>query len=221
MDKMNERTYIDIAIYCQEYSNIDLTCDNNNVITLDEIEIKKKDFCSIFYPTGEKFGINKEIAHEGRLIPFISLQPAHRSVAGKRFVLLESIIKNLEYDLNISRNCFTTASRIELANEFSNIKTLCDINSCSVVASLSWSNIEDLIHNYEISSNKTVLPIFCVSVIFKTPTAGCRETILKLNYKIMNAIKDPEIDLNITTTTTTTTTSKLNGLTQPAKKLSY
>jgi len=221
MEKINERTYIDIAIYCQEYTNVDITCDNNNIITLDEIEIKKKDFCSIFYPTGEKFGINREIALEGRLVPFISLQPAHRSVSGKRFVLLESIIKNLESDLCISRNCFTTSSRIELANEFSNIKTLCDINSCSVVASLSWSNIEDLIHNYEISNNKTVLPIFCVSIIFKTPTTGCRETVLKLNYKIMNSIKDPEIDLNITTTTTTTTTSKLAGLPATAKKLSY
>jgi DNA polymerase III epsilon subunit-like protein len=94
------------------------------------------------------------------------------------------VAHNLEFDLNISRNCFTTASKIELANEFSNIKTLCDINACSVIASLTWSNIEDLLYNYELSSNKTIFPIFCISLIFKTPTAGCRETIVKMNYKI-------------------------------------
>jgi hypothetical protein len=180
----SDRVIIDFAVVCQEFTNIDVTCDNNNIVTLDEIEIKKKDFCDIFYPTGEKFGINKEISLNSKFIPFISLQPSYRTISGKRFILLETIFKNLEFDLNISRNCFTTASKIELTNEFSNIKTLCDINSCSVIASLTWSNIEDLLHNYELSSNKTIFPIFCISLIFKTPTAGCRETIIKMNYKI-------------------------------------
>jgi hypothetical protein len=184
-----DKIIIDFAVVCQEYTNIDITCDNNNTITLDEIDITKEDFCTIFYPTGEKFGINKETSLESKLIPYISLQPYHRSVSGKKFVLLETILKNLEFDLNISRNCFTTASKIELTNEFSNIKTLCDINSCSVLASLTWTNIEDLLHNYEINSTKTILPIFCISLIFKTPTAGTRETIIKLNYKIISKIK--------------------------------
>lgn len=186
IDKSLDKIIIDFAVVCQEYTNIDITCDNNNVVTLDEINITKKDFCSIFYPTGEKFGINKETALNNKYIPYISLQPSHRSISGKRFILLETILKNLEYDLNISRNCFTTASRIELANEFSNIKTLCDINSCSVLASLTWSNIEDLLHNHEINSNKTVSPVFCISLIFKTPTPGCKETTLKFHYKIIH-----------------------------------
>jgi hypothetical protein len=185
MDNLIERTIIDVAVLCQEFANIEINCDNNNVITLDEIDISKKDFCAIFYPSGETFGINNEVALNGRLIPYISFQPAHRSIEGKRFILLETILKNLEHDLNISRNCFTTSSRIELANEFSNLKTLCDINSCSVLASLTWSNIEDLLYNYSVSNNTNVLPIFCISVIFKTPTAGCRENILKFNYKII------------------------------------
>jgi hypothetical protein len=211
MDSLsNDRIIIDFAVVCQEFSNVDITCDNHNIITLDEIEINKKDFCSIFYPNGEKFGINKEITLEKTLIPYISLQSQHRTVGGKRFILLETILKNLEYDLNISRNCFTTASRIELANEFSNIKTLCDINACSVVASLTWSNIEDLLYNYELNSNKSLLPIFCISVIFKTPTAGCRETIIKINYKLL-PLPVSEHDIPNITTTTTTTTTKLNN----------
>jgi hypothetical protein len=189
LDKNIDKIIIDFAVVCQEFTNIDVTCDSNNIVTLDDIEIKKETFCKIFYPNNEKFGINKLIEKDYTLIPFISLQSQHRSIGGKKFILLETILKNLEYDLNISRNCFTTASRIELANEFSNIKSICDINSCSVIASLTWSNIQDLLNNYQSSSIKSVIPIFCISIIFKTPTAGCRETIIKLNYKIIDSIK--------------------------------
>jgi len=189
LDKNIDKIIIDFAVVCQEFTNIDITCDSNNIVTLDDIEIKKEIFCKIFYPNNEKFGINKLIEKDYTLLPFISLQSQYRSIGGKKFILLETILKNLEYDLNISRNCFTTASRIELANEFSNIKSICDINSCSVIASLTWSNILDLLNNYQASSIKSVIPIFCISIIFKTPTAGCRETIIKLNYKIIDSIK--------------------------------
>ena len=95
MDNLIERTIIDVAVLCQEFANIEINCDNNNVITLDEIDISKKDFCSIFYPSGETFGINNEVSLNGRLVPYISFQPAHRSIEGKRFILLETILKNL------------------------------------------------------------------------------------------------------------------------------
>ena len=182
---LNEKIIIDFAVVCQEFTNIEITCDSNNIITLDEIEITKKDFCNIFYPNNEKFGINKTL--DKYYHPFISLQAEHRTSDGKKFNLLESILKNLEYDLNISRNCFTTASRIELANEFSNIKSLSDINACSVLASLTWSNLLDILNNYHVN-NMSVSPIFCISIIFKTPTPGARETIIKLNYKFSDEI---------------------------------
>jgi len=205
MERVIDRPIIDVAVLCKDYTTIGISCDNNNIITLDEIEIKKSDFCKLFYATGEKFGIPKELAENTRLIPFISFEAAHRTVKGKPFFLLEAIMTNLEHDLNISRNCFTTSSRIAIANEFSNIHTLCDINSCSVIASLTWSNIEDILHNYELSSNKTIAPIFCVSVTFNTPTEGVRDSVCKFYYKITGSGKESSAPPKVTTTTTTTT----------------
>lgn len=180
---MESSYLVDVAVLCQQFSAIDISCDNSNITILDEIEISKQDFLNIFYPHGENFGINKTIAEEVKYNHYISFE--NRTVKGKRFFLLEQILANLESDLNISRNCFTTSSRIELANEFSNLKSLCDMNCCSVVASLPWSNIEFILKNYEIYRDKTIVtPIFVVSIGFKTPTPNVKDNVIKFHYKI-------------------------------------
>lgn len=181
---MESNYLIDIAVLCQQYSAIDITCDNNNVTILDDIEINKNDFMKLFYPHGENFGINKTIAENPNYNHYLSFQSIHRTVKGNKFFLLEQIFKNIESDLNISRNCFTTSSRIELSNEFSSIKSLCDMNCCSVVSSLPWSNVEDIIHNYSINENKKINPIFVVSICFKTPTPNVKDNVIQFHYKI-------------------------------------
>ena len=179
---MDHQTYlIDIAVLCQEYSNVDISCDNCNVTVLDEIEISKKDFLKIFYPHGENFGINKTIAEDVKYNHYISFD---RTVKGIKFYLLEQILKNLESDLNISRNCFTTSSRIELSNEFASIKSLCDMNCCSVVASLPWSHVEDILQNY--ANNEKITPVFVVSISFKTPTPNVKDNVIRFHYKIIS-----------------------------------
>lgn len=181
---MDHSYLVDVAVLCQQFSAIDISCDNSNITILDEIEICKQEFLNIFYPHGENFGINKTIAEDEKYNHFISFE--NRTVKGKRFFLLEQILANLETDLNISRNCFTTSSRIELANEFSNIKSLCDMNCCSVVASLPWSNIEFILKNYEIYKGKSnITPIFVVSIGFKTPTPNVKDNVIKFHYKII------------------------------------
>jgi len=177
---MDSSYLIDIAVLCQQYSTIDVSCDNCNITILDEIEISKKDFLTIFYPHGENFGINKTIAEEKKYNQYISFE---RTIKGKKFYLLEQIFKNIEADLNISRNCFTTSSRIELSNEFASIKSLCDMNCCSVVASLPWSHVEDILENY--ASTKTIIPVFVVSISFKTPTPNVKDNVIKFHYKII------------------------------------
>lgn len=181
-----ENSYlVDIAVLCQQFSTVDISCDNSNITNLDEIKISKEKFLNIFYPHGENFGINKTIAETPNYNHFISFE--NRTVKGKKFFLLEQVFANLESDLNISRNCFTTTSRIELINEFSNLKGLCDMNCCSVVASLPWSNVEIILNNYQTNRENTVItPIFVISIGFKTPTPNVKDTVIKFHYKIEN-----------------------------------
>ena len=152
---------VDVAVLCKEYSNIDITCNSNHVINLDEVEISAEKFKSIFYPYGENFGIdcNKcNTVHDFFYITF----------------------------LNVSRNCFTTCSLIELSNDLSKIKTLCDINGCSLLCSLTWSNIISMLNDYNLadSSVTVVSPLFVVNVVFKTPNPNVKPTTVKFNYRI-------------------------------------
>jgi hypothetical protein len=187
---MKDKIIIDVAVLCQEYSPIEITCDNTNVTTLDDIEISEENFKALFYPYGENFGIDKNIASKKEYFPYIAFIVPYRTVNYEKFFLLETILKNIESDLNISRNCFTTTSIIELTNEIINLHSLCDINCCSVMASLPWSNIQQIIHNEDLSTcqerpiRKTLC--FVISVIFKTPTPGVKPTMIKFPYVIRN-----------------------------------
>jgi len=194
---LNNKIIIDIAILCQEYTGIDVTC-KDNIINLDEIEVTKEIFQSIFYPYHDNFGINKDFIYNNKqILPYISIHPDFRTYNKKRFFLLEELIANIERDLNVSRNCFTKESIIELTNEISGIKTLCDINCCSVLSSLSWSNILEIINNYKLVKSclcnyncqcpkYNAIPICVLNIIFKTPTCGVKNTVIRLHYKITN-----------------------------------
>jgi hypothetical protein len=196
---------IDVAVLCQEYTTIEKMC-NDHIINLDEIEITKDLFQCIFYPYYENFGINKNtVCNNCFYQQYISFLPEYRSVNGKKFYLLEEIISNIESDLNISRNCFTVESLVELTNEIISINSFCDLNCCSILSSLTWCNILEIIKNYSIindncgcgpdsntisssSSSSTkqqpVIPICVISVVFKTPTPGVKNTIVRFNYRI-------------------------------------
>jgi hypothetical protein len=204
---INKKVLIDVAVLCQEYTHVETMC-NDNIINLDEIPISKECFQQIFYPYCENFGINKEfVCCNEDLYPFISFLPEYRSVCNNKFYLLEALITNIERNLNIPRNCFTKESLVELTNEVISIKSLCDINCCSVLASLTWCNIIEIINNYKLikicnckchvdkectikcgcndSCNFCdVIPILIINIIFKTPTEGVNNTIVRFNYRI-------------------------------------
>ena len=176
--------YLDIAVLCQDYSNIDLSCDNSIVTVLDEIKITKHNFMSVFYPREGNFGIDKTIMNNPSYSQLISFETKYRTVKGKPFYLLEQILTNIESSLSLSRNCFTTSSMVELSNEFATLKTLCDLNCCSVVSSLPWSTVEDMLDNYKLN-NKNFKTVFVVSVTFKTPTQGVKDTVIQFHYNII------------------------------------
>jgi hypothetical protein len=146
-----------------------------------------QDFLAIFYPYGDSFGINLQKMNSNKqLFPYISFLPSERTVNAKNFVLSETIIVNIEEDLKISRNCFTTSSLIALQKELCEIKTLCDINCCSVLASLSWPNITSIIQNHQSTPQGTDLNeiALVLSVIFVTPHDDILETVIKFTYLI-------------------------------------
>lgn len=179
---------LDVAVLCQEYSPIEVACNNNHIVELDEIPITEEMFRQIFYPYGENFGIDKKVCGNDISFRYITFLPPWRTLnCGKPFSLLEQIILNIENDLNVTRNCFLTCTLIELSKELSNIKTLCDINCCSVLCTLPWSNVINIIRNDYINrdiTNPLRQALLVISVIFKTPNTCILPTIIKFKYRM-------------------------------------
>jgi len=165
---------------------VDIACNNSNITELDEIQISQETFKKIFYPHGETFGVDPSVAKDKQYYEYITFLTPFRTVNNKIFILLEQIFRNIESDLNISRNCFTTTSTVELTNEILNIKTLCDLNCCSVLNSLSWTNIQDITQNFTLlQTNNNHNLVLVISVIFRTPTEGVKNTVIKFKYRIV------------------------------------
>jgi hypothetical protein len=179
---------LDIAVLCQEYSPIEVACNNNHIIELDEILITEDIFKQIFYPYGENFGIDKKISLTNAAFKYITFLPPCRTInCGEPFSLLEQIILNIESDLNVTRNCFATCTLIELSKELSNIKSLSDINCCNIICSIPWSNIVNIIRNDYVTRdplNPLKQTLLVISVIFKTPNSAILPTIIKFKYRM-------------------------------------
>lgn len=179
------KIYIDIAVLCEEYTNIGLICEDH-ILNLDEIVIPINIFQLIFYPYKDNFGLNKDFLNNNKqLLEFISFLPEFRTINNKKFYLLEELISNIENDLSISRNCFTKESLVELTNEIINIKTILDIKCCSLLSSLTWENVLEIINNYEKIKGNEIIPILVVNIVFKTPTQGVKDTIVRFQYKLI------------------------------------
>ena len=183
---------IDVALMSQEFSSsIEIISNANHIVYLDEIPITQSQFKQIFYPFGENFGLDTKKSGSKEISPFVTFLSPQRSVTGNSFSLLEQILSNLEDDLNVSRNCFTTYSLMELTNEISSIKTLYDVPITSVLSSLTWSNIVNVLKDFTLTkdlSNSTFKPLLVVNVVFKTPNTNTKPTMIKFNYRITSFV---------------------------------
>ena len=185
---------LDIAVLSQTYSPVEIVCNNNHIIELDDILITEDLFKKIFYLHGENFCIDNNVCYTKELYKYITFLPPFRSVnCGQPFSLLEQIILNIETDLNVTRNCFETCSLIELSKELSNIKSLCDINFCNTICTLPWSNVLNIIRNDYINRDKLnplKQSLLIITVIFKTPNPAILPTIIKFKYRMdINTLK--------------------------------
>jgi hypothetical protein len=183
MELLN-KIYIDVAVIHEEYNKIEVNTDYH-IIDLDEICVSMELFQMMFYPYKEQFGINRDFFKTNSLISLISFSGDFRTKNGKKFYLLEELLGNIENDLCISRNCFTKDSLVELTNEITIIKSILDIKCCSVLSSLTWSNILDIINNYKsIKEYSKTIPVLIINIVFHTPTPGVKDTIIRFMYKI-------------------------------------
>jgi len=177
---------VDIAALSMEFTELKKMCDDE-IIDLDDIYISKANFQRLFYPQGETFGIDKKIGTSENMIPFISFIHTYRTIKGQPFNLLESIIRSIENSMNISRQCFTADTMIELNNELGTLKSICDIPCCSVIASLPWSALMDTMNTYKSiqnTKNQEEFVLHCrLSVFFKSPSIE-EAIVVRFNYII-------------------------------------
>lgn len=189
-DKIKNAVTIDIAALCMEFTKLDKVCDDQ-IIDLDPIHISIQRFKYLFFPYGETFGLNKNISLKEDIIPYVSFLHNYRTVKGEKFVLIEFILRSIENTLNISRNCFTSDTLITLNNEIGTLKSLFDIKCCSVMASLTWSTLEETMNTYKsLSESKTNsikedLEFNCrLSIYFKSSSLK-DAIVLRLNYVLI------------------------------------
>jgi hypothetical protein len=144
---------INIAVICQKYSNIELI-DENPPIQLLPIPITLNLFKYIFYEN-DTFNINPTVCNNPSLFNYISLLPGPSGYSengigrykanGSPFSLVKEIHDNIASCLSIGFEQIDPTSRIVLNKEVSAIKSLCNLHCQSVVNSLRWSDILNLV----------------------------------------------------------------------------
>jgi len=189
MDEPN--TPINIAVFCQKYSNFELINDNPPIQLLT-IPITLNLFKYIFYEN-DSFNINPTVCNNPSLFNYISLLPGptgyYENGIGRYkentepFSLLNEIYDNIIECLHIGVGQIDPTSRIVLNKEVSAIKSLCNLHCQSVVNSLRWSDIINIVlatpsYDYTKTLNLSI------ELIFVSNTEGVSNLAVIVNYNI-------------------------------------
>ena len=191
---------LDFVVLGQNYSKVQTQTPGAKTIVLDHMLITESLFKSVFYSSETGiFGLipeNKVIGKLSNILPtplqtykeIISLESPLRSVNGTNFNLLECIFTNIEECLGVGREAFTMESTIALNKEFSNIRTLYDLDINAVINALTWDELIDSVRNKTRRSYSTKTRIEHVrlhlGIIFKTPTYSVLPLTVKLVYDL-------------------------------------
>lgn len=189
MDTAN--TPINIAVICQKYSNIELINDNPPIQLLP-IPITLNLFKYIFYEN-DSFNINPTACNNPNLFNYISLLPGPKDDADMGvgrykidetpFSLVNEIYTQITQCLNIGLEAIDPSSRIVLNKEISTIKSLCNLHCQSLVNSLRWSDITNLVladpkYNYSDTLN------LGITLIFVSNTENVSNLAVVVNYNV-------------------------------------
>ena len=181
-----ENNPINIAVICQKYSNFELV-ERNAPIQLREIDITLNIFKYIFYET-DSFNINPSACINFN--KYISLLPASSSNPDGRykengipFSLLAEIYVQITQCLKIPIEAIDTTSRITLNKEISSIKSLCNLNCQSLVNSLRWSDIQNIVLADPLYKYDKPLRL-AITLVFASSTECVDDLVVIVNYNI-------------------------------------
>jgi len=189
MDTSN--TPINIAVICQKYSNVELINDNPPIQLLP-IPITLNLFKYIFYEN-DSFNINPTVCNNPNLFNYISLLPGPKDESAmgigrykmdeSSFSLVNEIYTQITQCLNIGLEAIDPTSRIVLNKEISTIKSLCNLHCQSLVNSLRWSDITNLVladpkYNYSDTLN------LAITLIFVSNTENVTNLAVVVNYNV-------------------------------------
>lgn len=182
---------INIAVICQKYSNIELI-DENPPIQLLPISITLNLFKYIFYEN-DSFNINPIVCNNLSLFNYISLLPGPSGYSENGigrykadmtpFSLVNEINDNITNCLSIGLDQIDPTSRIVLNKEVSTIKSLCNLHCQSVVNSLRWTDILNLVlasPTYDYSKTLRLT----IELIFVSNTEGVSNLTVLVVYDI-------------------------------------
>ena len=191
MDEDESNKTINIAVFCQKYSNFELINDNPPIQLLT-IPITLNLFKYIFYEN-DSFTINPAVCNNSSLFNYISLLPGpsgyyengigRYKVNTEPFSLGGEINDNIMQCLHISLEQIDPSSLIVLNKEISSIKSLCNLHCQSMVNSLRWSDITNLVladPTYDYSKTLNL----SIELIFVSNTEGVSNLVVIVNYNI-------------------------------------
>ena len=178
---------INISVICQKYSNFNITNPNNVVVTLVTKPISNNTFKYIFYE-GDNFNINPVAGTSPSLIPYVSILPEYctkfNSSGGTgSFSLFNEIMTTITESLNITQDSIDPVSLIILSKEINSITSLCNLHQQSMVNSLKWSDINNIIIN-DPSYDSGLPLIMQITLIFVSSTQNVNDLVVLVRYSI-------------------------------------
>lgn len=178
-----ENNVINIACVCQRYSDFKLIENNDVPIQLKPIPICLGTFKYLFYET-DGFNINPNAYNNASLFPYISLLPDDcKKMDGTPFSLVHEIYANIEECLNITIEAIEPTSRIILNKEISSIKSLCQLHCQSLVNSLRWCDVVNMVLS-DPNYNSTKSLNLCITLVFASSTQDVKNVVIVVNYTI-------------------------------------
>lgn len=200
---MSDNDAINIAVICQKYSNFEVKQDGVIPIQLKAIPITTSVFKYLFYET-DSFNVNPTACNNPNLFNYVSLLPGqpgtednnigrykitgvnnepNTSVSVAPFSLLNEIYSNIQEYLGIDPFSIEPTSRIILNKEVSSIKSLCNLQCQSLVNSLRWSDIVNVVLSDPTYDMLKPL-LLDITLVFVSSTEGVANLVVLMQYSL-------------------------------------
>ena len=204
---------LDIAVLKQNSDvEIEINTDNHEII-LEKVNLTHEKFQELFYPSGDNFIIDPQVTKRSDNIQYTSLRPLYRRTdKGYPFDLYNTVLSNIEDDLNVTRNMFTGDSLVTLTKELTSLEDLSDVHSYCVDNAIGWKNLLSILQNeynkyiynpeglsklvFNVGNGDSVNADLTVNVVFRSPNMIIKPTVLRMIYNV-SFPKDYIVNLSV------------------------